>query len=69
MFFKDGVGDPLFAMAYLEGKGISLPLVDFRHSRFKIIFKDAGGVYYLKGHIINYLNTKDSLIFMLNLVL
>ena len=59
LFFKDGVGDPLFARAFLEEKGILFPLVDFNHSRFNILFKGASGVFYLKQIVIDYLQSKD----------
>ena len=58
LFFKDGPGDPLFASTFLEQNGVpNLPLVNFKHNRFNVLFKDAAGVYFLKDKILMYFNT------------
>ena len=62
LFFKDGVGDPLLSIAFLEKCGIKeLPVVDHRHGRFNVLFHNGGGVYFIKDHVIAYLETKEKL--------
>ena len=42
---------------YLRHKGINkLPLASFKGNRFNILFYDAAGVYYLRKHMMHYLN-------------
>ena len=43
---------------YLCSRGIDkIPLAAFRGNRFKILFYDAAGVYFLKHHMLLYLTT------------
>lgn len=42
--------------AYLESKGIfTFPITKFQGNRFNIIFYNAAGVFYLKNHLIRYI--------------
>lgn len=53
--------------AYLKLKGVSdFPLATFEGNRFNIVFYNAAGVYYLRAHLIRYLeevhHTKNKLL-------
>jgi hypothetical protein len=58
LFHKDGAGDPLMSREYLRSVGVNkLPVENFRGSRFNIYFHNAAGTYFLKDHVIKYLET------------
>ena len=44
--------------SYLKQQGIcKIPLAQFIGNRFNILFYDAAGIYYLKGHIIQFIES------------
>jgi len=43
-------------LPFLKSKGVKKnPLMSFRGNRFNIIFYDAGALYYIAEHVINFL--------------
>ena len=63
-FHKRGseqAGYPIQFATYLRSKGITkVPLASFIGNRFNIIFYDAAGVYYLRDHIFEFVQTQDT---------
>ena len=41
--------------ANLQSQGVSIPIDKFQGNRFNIIFHNAAGIYYLRTHLIQYL--------------
>ena len=58
---SEQAGYPIQFATYLRSKGIAkVPLASFTGNRFNIIFYDAAGVYYLRDHIFEFLQTQDT---------
>ena len=51
-------GSSTLFRTYLRKQGIhKIPLAQFAGNRFNVLFYDAAGVYYLRSHIINFIET------------
>ena len=63
LFYKDGSGDPLLATTFIKQNfdGFTkLPILNFRGSRFNVLFYNAAGTYILKDKIVEYLGSSKS---------
>ena len=53
---SEQAGCHIMFRAYVHTQGVSLfPIAKFKSNRFNIVFYSAGGVYFLRHHLLNYL--------------
>ena len=68
LFYKDGTGDPNFSHVFFKSKGFeSVPIMNFRGSRFNVCFYNAAGTFFIHERLLQYLlSLKNSLKFIQN---
>ena len=56
LFYKDGTGDPNFSRVFFKSKGFeSVPIMNFRGSRFNVCFYNATGTFFIHKLLLKYL--------------
>ena len=70
LFYKDGTGDPNFSHVFFKSKGFeSVPIMNFRGSRFNVCFYNAAGTFFIHKLLLQYLlSLKNSLNFIQNAI-
>jgi hypothetical protein len=71
LFYKDGTGDPLYASSYILSQGIQkIPIMNYRGSRFNVLFYNAAGTFCWAKHLIDYIqNSKSTMNFTVAYIL